>query len=961
MTTATKEQLNHIAFPLGGIGAGMLSLEGTGSLAQVSLRHRPDVHHEPQVCAALHVQGAKTARVIEGPVPMWKAFGSVVPSGLNEPGNGLTGRTYGLPRFANASFKARFPFATVSLTDPSMPVKVELTGWSPFTPGATDDSCLPVAALEYRFTNRSSKPVKAVFSFHAANFMKAGDKGASVGSMERGFILRQDGSSTHHAAAGSFAAFTDDPATKVDAAWFRGGWWDAFTTVWNHVAAGDCVANPPHAEGEPGNGGSLYVPFKLKPKAEKIIRLHFAWHVPQSGTHAGGLMPPGPEPFLRDGWQVSRLMPAKDICRAPYVGLKKEDVGWENLPELQDFVHVNQIRGENGIVYFARKIQVAAAGKRVLHVGHDGGVRIFVDGRAVGCEPATVKPAPGTRTRVNLDLDAGEHEICVALNRDNGLGWGMFVSLQPAGDCCASGGCCESAGSQYYTPWYAKRFADLQAVSSYWRTHYERLRAASTAFSDCFYDTTLPAEVIESVAANLAILKSPTCLRQADGRLWGWEGCSSGTGCCHGTCTHVWNYAQSIPHLFPDLERTLRETEFCVSQDKRGHQNFRSRLPIQPTDHFYHAAADGQLGGLMKLYRDWRVSGDTDWLRKLWPAARRSLDYCIETWDPGHTGTLVEPHHNTYDIEFWGPDGMCSSFYLGALAAASVMGRACDDDVGLYEKLSAKGRQTLSTKLWNGEWFIQKVQWKGLRAEARAGGDASPEAMSILRREGPKYQYGTGCLSDGILGDWMARCCGLDPVVDEKKTAGHLASVFKHNFRESLLDHANPQRPGFALPQECGLLLCSWPKGGKPSLPFVYSDEVWTGIEYQVAAHLMMTGQIDAGLKVVRAIRQRYNGQWRNPFDEYECGHWYARAMASYSLLQALSGARYDAVEKVLYLRPAVKGDFRAFLATATGYGTVGVRKGKPFLKVAVGAIPVERIDFIKPSDSNIGRKGSRC
>ena len=239
------EHLNQIAFPLGGLGAGMVSLTGTGALSQVSLRHKPDLYHEPQVFAALHVAGATTARVLEGPVPMWKAFGSVTAGVLNESGNGLTGRTYGLPRFANASFQAHFPFATVSLADQSMPVKVELTGWSPFTPGATDDSCLPVAALEYRFTNRSSKPLKAVFSFHAANFMKIGDTGASVGTMERGFVLRQAALPDKPDATGSFAIFTDDPATKVDAAWFRGGWWDALTMVWNHVAAGDCLENPP--------------------------------------------------------------------------------------------------------------------------------------------------------------------------------------------------------------------------------------------------------------------------------------------------------------------------------------------------------------------------------------------------------------------------------------------------------------------------------------------------------------------------------------------------------------------------------------------------------------------------------------------------------------------------------------------------------------------------------------------
>jgi hypothetical protein len=279
------------------------------------------------------------------------------------------------------------------------------------------------------------------------------------------------------------------------------------------------------------------------------------------------------------------------------------------------------------------------------------------------------------------------------------------------------------------------------------------------------------------------------------------------------------------------------------------------------------------------------------------------------------------------------------------------MGRACGEDVAGYVALLAKGRKAMATRLWNGAWFFQRVQWEGLRAGdpvtmPSMGGGYSAEAIAILKREGPKYQYGTGCLADGVLGDWIARCCGVGPVMDEKKTAKHLASVFTHNFRESLHDHANPQRPGYAFGQESGLLLCTWPKGGKLSLPFPYSNEVWTGFEYDVASHLIMTGQVKEGLTIVRAVRQRHDGQWRNPFDEYECGHWYARAMSSYGLLQACSGARYDAVEQVLYLEPKVKGDFRAFLCTATGYGTVGVRKGKPFVEVASGMIAVKRIAY---------------
>lgn len=806
--------LNRLAFPLGGIGAGMVCLEGTGAISHVSLRHHPDVYHEPAVFSALWVKGEPDrSAVLEGPVPAWKVFGE------RGTGNGASGKTHGLPRFSSATFDTRFPFGTVRLEDPRFPLEAELTGWSPFTPGDEDASSLPVAALEYRFTNTSGAEVEAVYSFHAANFMAKrprtkGPEGGEVRATPGGFILYQEGLSDEPWQEGAFAASTTAAGATVDCAWFRGGWFDPLTMVWNSVASGALVNRPPLTEGAPSPGGSLYVPLKLAPGESTVVELLLAWYVPQSNLRTG------------------------------------------NRAEAQ------------------------------------------------GCE----------------------------------------------GD-----GCCEAPAQGHpaaYAPWYAARFEDIGKTAAYWLEHYGSLRQRTTDFSSCFYDTTLPPEVVEAVAANLTILKSPTVLRQADGQLWAWEGCSDATGCCPGSCTHVWNYAQALPHLFPALERSLRQTEFLETQDKAGHQNFRAPLPIRAADHEFHAAADGQLGGIMKAYREWRISGDTAWLRELWPHIKTSLEYCVTTWDPDHQGVLLEPHHNTYDIEFWGPDGMCSSFYLGALTAAVTMGETLGEDVSRYRDLVARGRAYLETELFDGEYFIQNVEWRNLRAanpsnEPSIGGSYSPEALALLEQEGPKYQYGSGCLSDGILGAWLAEACGIAAFLDPDKVRSHLRAVHTHNLKTDLSAHANPQRPSYAVGAEGGLLLCSWPKGGKPSLPFVYSDEVWTGIEYQVASHLMMAGLVEAGLEVVRACRSRYDGRVRNPFNEYECGHWYARAMASYGLLQGLTGARYDAVTRTLSLHPKVVGDFRAFLAAATGYGTVGVRDGEPFLEIVQGSIPYEQLDFV--------------
>jgi len=816
-STYTGEYLSRVAFPLGGMGAGMMCLEGTGALSHVSLRGQPDVFNEPLLFSALCVKGGpNVARVLEGPVPGWKVFG---PAGT---GNGAGGKTYGLPRCATAVFEPRFPFATVKLDDPKVPLQVELTGWSPFTPGDADSSSLPIAALEYRFANPTDKPVEAVYSFHAQNFMSTrewsvrsiGSDDNAVLSTKGGFVLWQRGSDEKPWDQGAFSAVVDDPDVKVNCALFRGGWYDPLTIVWKTIEEGASPDAGPITAGEPSPGGSLYVPFQLEPGEEKLIRLQFAWHVPETD----------------------------------------------------------------------------------IRIGKDR----FID------------PCPG--------------DSCG----------------------CGSDG---KKGLPKHKPWYAGVFDDIETMTDYWRKNYDALREKTAAFSDCFYDTTLPSEVVEAIAANLTILKSPTVLRQADGRLWCWEGCCDSWGCCAGSCTHVWNYAQALPHLFPDLERSLRQTEFNENQDERGHQAFRASLPIRPTTHDFHAAADGQLGGIIKVHREWRVSGDTDWLRDLWPKVKQSLDYCIGTWDPDHKGILEEPHHNTYDIEFWGPDGMCTSFYLGALMAATAMAEAVGDDVSLYENLLERGRAFIESELWDGEHFIQKIQWQNLRAgdPTKAQmliGSYSPEAQELLKQEGPKYQYGTGCLSDGVLGAWIAAVCGVGEFLDRKKVKSHLVAVHQYNLKKDLSEHANPQRPTFALGKDGGLLLCTWPKGGALSLPFVYSDEVWTGIEYQVASHLMMLGHVEEGLEIVRTVRDRYDGRVRNPFNEYECGHWYARAMASYGMLQGMTGVRYDAVEKTLYVKPNIEGDFHAFLCTATGYGTVGVRDGKPFVEVKHGAIPYEEIVY---------------
>jgi len=946
-----KEYLDKIAFPIGGIGAGMFCLEGTGAISHVSLRHHPDVMNEPYTFAAIYVKGVENgAKVLEGQVPTWKLFGPA------QSGLGRGDKTYGLPRFEKAVFQARFPFATVDLKDKDMPLAAKITGWSPFIPTDADNSSLPVGVLEYQFTNTSDKAIETVFSYNTKNFI---DGQGTIRGVKNGFVLESDQNNS------GLAIYVDNAAAVVDHCWFRGAWFDPQTVVWDNIRYGRIADKQPVKGVAPG--ASVYVPLTLQPGETKTVKVNFCWYLPDSNLSIGGARKVG---------QAFTGMPCKGTAsgQQPVSGF----VGKQLLNSFD--------KGGDGLTGIIQSPEFNI-GKRYLKFLVGGGsqadrtsVNLVVDGKivetAVGNQTETLsetvwdlKPYQGKKAFVKvIDLDvypwghilADQFVLTDNRNEDiynlsststlladfesNSWGdWQVVDSSEEEKQFLADEGDVEAT----YRPWYSERFKSLNEVIGYWDANQAMLEKNSRLFSDAFYSSSLPAEVLEAVATNLTILKSPTVLRQWDGRFWAWEGCQDSFGSCHGSCTHVWNYAQALPHLFPSLERTLRETEFRVSQNTEGHQNFRVNLPISAPPHNFHAAADGQLGGIMKVYREWRISGDTQWMKDLFPAVKKSLDYCIRTWDPLHKGYLEEPHHNTYDIEFWGPDGMCTSFYLGALTAFIEMGKELKQPVKEYTALLSKGKKYMETTLFDGEYFIQKIQWEGLQAPNPVdvmsfGGSYSDEALKLLKEEGPKYQYGTGCLSDGILGMWMASVCGLDEVLDNEKVRSHLVAVHKYNLKHDLVDHFNPQRPVYACGKDGGLLLCTWPKGGMLSLPFVYSNEVWTGIEYQVASHLMMKGEVEKGLDIVRECRERYDGRVRNPFNEIECGHWYARAMASYGMLQGLTGVRYDAVDKTMYINSKI-GDFKSFISTDTGFGTIEWKAGKPVLNVVYGNIDVKR------------------
>ncbi|MGB9717886.1 MAG: GH116 family glycosyl-hydrolase [Thermoproteota archaeon] len=488
---------------------------------------------------------------------------------------------------------------------------------------------------------------------------------------------------------------------------------------------------------------------------------------------------------------------------------------------------------------------------------------------------------------------------------------------------------------------YAKLFKDALDVAKYVVKEFERLERETRLFHRTLFESTLPDYVLDAVSSQVSTIRTPTCLWAEDGRFYAFEGCSDNSGCCWMNCTHVWNYEQTLAHLFPSLERTMRLTDFLNNTDENGNMVFRTLVPLTGARWRFKPAADGQMGCIMKLYREWKLSGDEEFLRMLWPNAKKALEYAWKTWDKDCDGLMEGEQHNTYDIEFYGPNPMVTSLYLGALRAAEEMAKRLGDSESAekYREVFEKGRANFSKLLWNGEYFVQRFQ-------------GNPNI---------RYQFGEGCLSDQLLGQWFSHVVGLGYLLPEEQVKSALMAVFRYNWKESLLEHENCQRT-YALNDESGLVLCSWPKGGKPNYPFPYCDEVWTGIEYQVAAHLIYEGFVNEGLKIVKGARDRHDGVKRNPWDEAECGHHYARAMSSWSLLLALSGFEYSAPEKTIGFAPRVsKNNFRCFFSTGGCWGSYSrqLKQGlqKEVIEIRYGRLELQKVRLVVDRPPAVGFK----
>lgn len=470
---------------------------------------------------------------------------------------------------------------------------------------------------------------------------------------------------------------------------------------------------------------------------------------------------------------------------------------------------------------------------------------------------------------------------------------------------------------------YADQFENAWASAEHLAKNVDALEQKTIEFVKAFCNSGLPEVVKDAALFNLSTIRSQTCFRTPDGRFYGFEGCCNTQGCCHGSCTHVWNYEQAVAHLFGDLAMTMREVEFAQATDEQGMMSFRVHLPLVRAHDFGKAAADGQMGCIMKMYRDWRLSGNDAMLKKLWPRVKKALAFCWIKggWDADRDGVMEGCQHNTMDVEYYGPNPQMGVWYLGALRAGEEMAKALGerDFAAECRRLFNSGSAWLDQNLFNGEYYIHQIR------PPKSKDDIAPPllvGMGAKDVANPDYQLGEGCLVDQLVGQFLAHICELGYLTSEQNVKSTLKSIKKYNYRADLSDHFNCMRT-FALADEAALLMASYPKS-RPDNPFPYFTEAMTGFEYTAAVGMLYEGQTENGMTCIQAVRDRYDGLKRNPFNEAECGHHYARALASWAAVLALTGFSYSAPEQRITFAPE-SGEH--FWANGYAWGTCKIKK----------------------------------
>jgi len=502
-------------------------------------------------------------------------------------------------------------------------------------------------------------------------------------------------------------------------------------------------------------------------------------------------------------------------------------------------------------------------------------------------------------------------------------------------------------GKEYVGNYYTKEYDDAWTAARKIIPQVPGLEKETLLFVNAFNSSSYPDVVKEAALFNLAVLRSQTVFRIPSGHLLAWEGTGDDYGWCEGSCTHVWNYETATAFMFGELATTMRDVEFNYALKDNGFMSFRAGLPLSDAaNNMPWPAADGQMGCIMKAYREWQLSGSEEYLKTYYPQVKKALSYAwIEKgWDGNRDGIMEGSQHNTMDVEYYGPNPQMGFWYLGALQSAAKMADAMKDKefASQCRKLFENGSKWMDENLFNGEYYEHKI--------------TSPETFEFLDMEDPdvkipNYQLGRGCLVDQLVGQYMAHICGLGYLCEESHIKKTLESIMKYNYVEDMSHVFNNMR-SYVMGDEAALLMASWPHG-RLKVPFPYFGEAMTGFEYCAAVGMIYEGQTENGLKCIKAIRDRFDGAKRSPFNEPECGYHYGRSMASWSSIPALSGFHYSGVDKTMNF---TSEPGRYFWSNGWSYGMCEVKSDSVTLEVIKGSLDLKTLT-LSGVDKPVGKK----
>src|ERR1035437_118877 len=454
---------------------------------------------------------------------------------------------------------------------------------------------------------------------------------------------------------------------------------------------------------------------------------------------------------------------------------------------------------------------------------------------------------------------------------------------------------------------YATKFSSALAVAKYVAENFEQMTSQTRLWRDTWYDSTLPYWFLDRTFLNTSILATSTGDRFKDGRFYGWEG----VGCCAGTCTSVWYYAQAVARLFPILERSAREM-----------QDFADGIGYDPASGGIYTRGefrggfvlDGQAGNVLRVYREHQMCSDDAFLKRNWAKTKKALDWLIQQ-DRNNDGIIDGRQSTTLDMGYlWGAKSWSSLLYLAALRVGEAMAHEMGDEkfAKRTKAISDVGAINLVERLWNGEYFIHKP-------------DSSQPTSFII---------GNGCHIDQVYGQAWADQVGLGPILSSKYTKSALRSIWKYNFTPDVGPYRKENKAGrwYAMAGEGGVIMTTWPHGDRKKPKVIendmqvglgYLNECMTGFEHQVAGHMLGEYLVMEGLAVERTVHDRYHASLRNPWNEVECGDHYSRAMASYGVYLAACGFEYHGPKSHIGFAPRLtKENFKAAFTAAEGWGS---------------------------------------